>query len=375
MAVAIQDKKGASMIRYSILLLLTSCGTLPHISGNGNHPNDNLLSESNASKSDSMNSSIEEKSPNNSTKEAPSASSPDMTDPASSSQQPTDHSVIEAGRSSKEDRPSSPELPAKGAESTKPVDEGLIIYEDFEAVAVGELPNGPLACFESLSDHFLLREVMSVVDTKSFTGKKSLHITNGPYHGVPIQLSYPISPPLDHFYVKVNMMLSVQLGYLTTDPFSYQYRMLLINFTGGTPDISSPRCPFTGGLDTPKAHFGSMFGTIGTHLNSTTRSFSPKKEAWGKGPVIPANEWFCVTIEVDSRGEYGKLVSEINGKIINEIAGPEQWEKIGSHAIPGPDWLKPTMSHVGFGLRNESQTPQDVWIDKIVISKNKPTCD
>jgi hypothetical protein len=136
--------------------------------------------------------------------------------PSQSSIQGSDPAQMTTGQSTVEKPPSvAPKNPPGGANPTNPnqlpLADGVLVNENFESVAPGEIPKW--------ATHFgspLFGPILKVTDTKSFTGTKSLLIDGIGPGGEPNFLVYPLPAVTDHFFIKAHIMLSRQLGQPST---------------------------------------------------------------------------------------------------------------------------------------------------------------
>ena len=241
--------------------------------------------------------------------------------------------------------PMNPPAPASGAD--------IIVQENFESVAVDAIPSG-WSTFIAYKVNDKIpnpKAFVKVTDTKSLTGKKSLHILAGEDLA---QLTYPLPSGVNHIFVKANIMMTRQLG---QGPLTANHESLVV------------LRQFPGKAD-QEARFGEIKGVIGTN-EVPSDAVSPKYAEWYKGPVAPPNKWFCLGVEFDASTPYEQLRATIDGKLVHEIKAPEDWENT---KLPA-GWLKPKFVEIVIGWQSFSSPPtNEMWIDDVVVSKSALTC-
>jgi hypothetical protein len=216
-----------------------------------------------------------------------------------------------------------------------------------------------------------LKQYIQVVDTKSFNGSKSLHISAKPFPGGEDQstrgwqkfITYPLPLGVDRLFIKFRMMLSSPLeikkesdGYLT--------------FFGW--DIKSE-------FDQSDNYLDVIFGQIRRDLRIRVNyqdagkafsGYSPLLDSNGDNSLVAANSWGCWIIEANGQSDYDALKIKVNNQLIAEISSPDH---LLEGEIASPAWLLNRMRNFYVGMI-DANGDKEMWLDEIVISKDEITC-
>ena len=106
-------------------------------------------------------------------------------------------------------------------------------------------------------------------------------------------------------------------------------------------------------------------GAIGTN-QSATDDISPLQAKWNMPPMITANAWHCIELELDGTAAYNVLNAYSDGTLVHAITAGTDWQ---NGALKNtPNWLSGIFVDFMFGYQSFSSTTADVWMDDLALS-------
>jgi hypothetical protein len=178
-------------------------------------------------------------------------------------------------------------------------------------------------------------------------GKMAVH-----FHGAgnPALLELPLPSGTNHLFARVWVYSSIQLG---NGPSSDNHETLL-GITGDPTSVNN------------QVRFGMIKGAIGTN-QSATDDISPLMAKWYMPPVITANAWHCIELELDGTAAYNALNAYSDGTLVHSITAGTDWQ---NGALKNTaNWMSGQFTDFMFGYQSFSSTTADVWMDDLALSK------
>ena len=171
------------------------------------------------------------------------------------------------------------------------------------------------------------------------------------FHGAanPAFLELKLSSGINHLYSRVWVYSSVQLG---NGPSSDNHETLL-GITGDPGSVNN------------QVRFGMIKGAIGTN-QSATDDISPLQAKWYMPPMITANAWHCIELELDGTAAYNVLNAYSDGTLVHSISAGTDWQNGALKNIP--NWMNGQFTDFMFGYQSFSSTTADVWMDDLALS-------
>ena len=229
--------------------------------------------------------------------------------------------------------------------------------DDFESDMMGKQPAG----FDNLiAYNFNATNPQGDISTPTSSGSGAVadntHTHNGSkmavhFHGAsnPAFLELKLASGINHLYSRVWVYSSLQLG---NGPSSDNHETLL-GITGDPGSVNN------------QVRFGMIKGAIGTN-QSATDDISPLQAKWNMPPVITANAWHCIELELDGTAAYNVLNAYSDGTLVHSITAGTDWQ---NGALKNtPNWLSGIFTDFMFGYQSFSSTTADVWMDDLALS-------
>ena len=229
--------------------------------------------------------------------------------------------------------------------------------DDFESDTMGKQPVG----FDNLiAYNFNATNPQGDISTPTSSGSGAVadntHTHNGSkmavhFHGSanPAFLELKLASGINHLYSRVWVYSSVQLG---NGPSSDNHETLL-GITGDPGSVNN------------QVRFGMIKGAIGTN-QSATDDISPLQAKWYMPPIITANAWHCIELELDGTAAYNVLNAYSDGTLVHSISAGTDWQ---NGALKNtPNWLSGIFTDFMFGYQSFSSTTADVWMDDLALS-------
>jgi hypothetical protein len=229
--------------------------------------------------------------------------------------------------------------------------------DDFESDMMGKQPAG----FDNLiAYNFNATNPQGDISTPTSSGSGAVadntHTHNGSkmavhFHGSsnPAFLELKLASGINHLYSRVWVYSSLQLG---NGPSSDNHETLL-GITGDPGSVNN------------QVRFGMIKGAIGTN-QSATDDISPLQAKWYMPPMITANAWHCIELELDGTAAYNVLNAYSDGTLVHAITAGTDWQ---NGALKNtPNWLSGIFTDFMFGYQSFSSTTADVWMDDLALS-------
>jgi hypothetical protein len=95
-------------------------------------------------------------------------------------------------------------------------------------------------------------------------------------------------------------------------------------------------------------------------------------DLWGKGPMIPANQWACIEVAFLGDQANHALHAWHDGMLVHEVTSGDQWQ---NGTMPA-NWLNGKFLEVILGWHSfTGGNPEvDVWMDDLVLSTSRIGC-
>jgi hypothetical protein len=228
--------------------------------------------------------------------------------------------------------------------------------DDFESDMMGKQPAG----FDNLiAYNFNATNPQGDISTPTSSGSGAVadntHVHGGKmavhFHGAanPAFLELKLASGINHLYSRVWIYSSIQLG---NGPSSDNHETLL-GITGDPGSVNN------------QVRFGMIKGAIGTN-QSATDDISPLQAKWYMPPMITANAWHCIELELDGTAAYNVLNAYSDGTLVHSISAGTDWQ---NGALKNtPNWLSGIFTDFMFGYQSFSSTTADVWMDDLALS-------
>jgi hypothetical protein len=225
--------------------------------------------------------------------------------------------------------------------------------DDFDADTTGQAPTG----FDAFIAYTLNGQnpngtTLALVDeTRAHSGKKSVHVHGG---SSPAQIGKTLPTGLARLYMRAFVYMTRQLG--VHDPNTSNHESLFVlrkNPSGADNEV----------------RFGEIKGALGVN-EVPTDDISPVDTQWGKGQIIPANDWVCVEVAFLGDLPQHQLLAYANGTQVFSVTAPDQWE----HQAAGPTFLNGKFVQAVFGWQSFSNVDTDLWIDDVALSTTPIGC-
>jgi hypothetical protein len=171
------------------------------------------------------------------------------------------------------------------------------------------------------------------------------------FHGAgnPALLELPLASGINHLYVRVWVYSSIQIG----DGPSNDNHETFLGITGDPTSVNN------------QVRFGMIKGAIGTN-QSATDDISPLQPEWYMPPMITANMWHCIELELDGTAAYNTLNAYSDGTLVHSITAGTDWQ---NGALKNtPNWMSGQFTDFIFGYQSFSSTTADVWMDDLALS-------
>lgn len=244
------------------------------------------------------------------------------------------------------------DAPADGMNTA--LDEGDVLFrEDFEEGTVGQTPAGwdTFIAWNANANNNPQGNTFALVgDEQVHAGGKALHVSGG---GEPAQLTRPLPADTTRLYIRAYVRMSRQLG---QNPGANHETLFAIR---GIP-----------GAAHDEVRFGEIKGVIGTN-EVPSDNISPRLEEWGKGPVVPANQWACIEVAFLGDEMPHQLRAWVDGQLVHEIDNPSEDFQNGPL---GDTWLAGHFQEVVIGWHSFSGQSAEVWIDDVVVARAPIGC-
>ena len=231
-------------------------------------------------------------------------------------------------------------------------DAGLFFFDDFEHGTVGQQPPG--------WDNFIgyIRNgqnpqgaTLALVDTLHVhRGAQAVHVHGG---GSPAMLGQLLPAGINRLYVRTFVYLTRQLG---------------MNPGANHETLVALRKDPSGAND--EVRFGEIKGVIGTN-EVPTDNISPLQAQWGKGPVVPAQQWVCLEVAFLADQPQHVLRAWADGQLVHEVTLPSQWQ---NGPMPA-NWEQGKFQQVLIGWHSFSGVDTDLWFDDVALGAERIGCD
>ena len=225
--------------------------------------------------------------------------------------------------------------------------------DDFDADTTGKAPTG----FDAFIAYTLNGQnpsgtTLALVDeTRAHSGKRSVHVHGG---SSPAQIGKTLPTGLTRLYMRAFVYMTRQLGMHDQTTSNHESLFVLRkNPSGADNDV----------------RFGEIKGALGTN-EVPTDDISPPSAQWGKGQVIPANDWVCVEVAFLGDLPQHQLLAYANGTLVHSVTAPDQWE----HKVASATFLTGKFVQAVFGWQSFSNVETDVWIDDVALSTTPIGC-
>ena len=219
--------------------------------------------------------------------------------------------------------------------------------DDFDADTTGKAPTG----FDAFIAYTLNGQnpsgtTLALVDeTRAHSGKKSIHVHGG---SSPAQIGKTLPTGLTRLYMRAFVFMTRPLGMHDQTTSNHESLFVLRKNPSGADN---------------EVRFGEIKGALGTN-EVPTDDISPPSAQWGKGQVIPANDWVCVEVAFLGDLPQHQLLAYANGTLVHSVTAPDQWE----HKVAGATFLTGKFVQAVFGWQSFSNVETDVWIDDVALS-------
>jgi hypothetical protein len=237
--------------------------------------------------------------------------------------------------------------------SMTPPDPGTaFLVEDFDSSMVGMVPTGWdnfVGYVKNNPQNPQGTALALVDDTRAHSGMNSMHFHGGT---TPVMITRPLAQGTNKLYVRAYFYMSQQLG--QNEGLNHQTLIGIRKESGGAND---------------EVRFGEIKGVIGTN-EVPSDNISPKMDQWGKGPVVPKDQWACIEVAFLGDGAVHELHAWADGVKVHSVTAGDQWQ---NGSMPD-NWLEGKFVEVILGWHSFGGDDVDIWMDDLALSSEPIGC-
>lgn len=249
---------------------------------------------------------------------------------------------------------------SSSSSSTAPTNTNLIINDDFESGAAGEVPPGwQTVLGYGLIDHSRTPDAGSsaeIDNSKAHSGSNSVKVSTSTAQA-PHFIFQELPSGMSSIYVRTWMYSSVQLG-------------------GGSAGSDGDHAHFLGTLQTPGFDDGESL-RFGPVKKAYLGGFIPKPTDTGSinqtAHSIPANKWTCVEWAAVKNSSFDKMYAWVDGTEVLSAEGNNDWSNGAKANFVNANATK----YISFGWRQfgGGANVSSIWFDDIAVGTERIGCN